>query len=158
MGSMNKKKTEKDIDNWIKTYPGEVVISDKLDGVSFLLDKKNDNIKIYTRGNGKEGKDISKIQEFVNLNKKKLNKKKDFMVRGEILVSKENYIKVKDEFANPRSFVAGMSNQKDFSKKEDYLKLVDFVVYELIEPIIKPSEQMDFLKDLGFQVERLTLQ
>ena len=154
MGSMNKKKTEKDIDNWIKTYPGEVVISDKLDGISFLLEKKSDNIKIYTRGNGKEGKDISKIQEFVNLNKKKLNKKKDFMVRGEILVSKENYIKVKDEFANPRSFVAGMSNQKDFSKKEDYLKLVDFVVYELIEPIMKPSEQMEFLNDLGFRVVR----
>jgi len=154
MGSMNKKKNEKDIDNWTKTYPGEVVISDKLDGISFLLNKKSNNIKIYTRGNGKEGKDISKIQEFVNIYKKKINKKKDFMVRGEILVSKENYIKVKDEFSNPRSFVAGMSNQKDFSKKEDYLKLVDFVVYELIEPIMKPSEQMEFLNDLGFQVVR----
>ena len=46
MGSMNKKKTEKDIDNWIKTYPGEVVISDKLDGISFLLEKKSDNINL----------------------------------------------------------------------------------------------------------------
>jgi DNA ligase (NAD+) len=155
MGSMNKKKTEKDIDKWIKTYPDEVLLSDKLDGISFLLNKKNGKIQILTRGNGKEGKDISKIQDFVNINKlNKLNKKKDFMVRGEILVSKENYIKVKDEFANPRSFVAGMSNQKDFSKKEEYLKLVDFVVYELIEPIMKPSEQMEFLKDLGFQVVR----
>jgi DNA ligase (NAD+) len=154
MGSMNKKKTEKDIDKWIKTYPEEVLLSDKLDGISFLLNKKNGKIQILTRGNGKEGKDISKIQDFVNINKKKLNKKKDFMVRGEILVSKENYIKVKDEFANPRSFVAGLSNQKDFSKKEEYLKLIDFVVYELIEPIMKPSEQIDFLKELGFQVVR----
>ena len=40
MGSMNKKKTEKEIDKWIKDYPGEVVISDKLDGISFLLSPK----------------------------------------------------------------------------------------------------------------------
>ena len=49
MGSMNKKKTEKDIKRWIKSYPDDIIISDKLDGVSFLLCidniKSNNNIK-----------------------------------------------------------------------------------------------------------------
>ena len=86
------------------------------------------------------------------LNCVKKSAKKDFMVRGEILVSKKNYEKVKGEFKNPRSFVAGMSNQKDFSKKAKYLKLLDFVCYELIEPKLKPSEQFEYLASLGFKV------
>lgn len=150
MGSMTKKKTEKEINKWKKDFPDEVVISDKLDGISFLLESNKGNIKIYTRGNGTEGKDISKIQDFIDLPKKL--SKKSFMVRGEILVTKKNYEKVKKEFKNPRSFVAGMSNQKDFSKKADYLKLLDFVCYELIEPKLKTSEQFEYLAKLGFKV------
>ena len=73
-------------------------------------------------------------------------------MRGEILVTKKNYIKVKDNFKNPRSFIAGISNQKDFSKKVEHLKLVDFVIYELVHPLKCPSEQMVFCKDLGFKV------
>ena len=150
MGSMNKKKTEKEIQNWKKDYQGEVVISDKLDGISFLLESKKGKFKIYTRGNGTEGKDISKIQNYVELSKKV--SKKNFIVRGEILVTKKNYKNVKGEFKNPRSFVAGMSNQKDFGKRADYLKLLNFVCYELVEPKLKPSEQFEYLASLGFKV------
>ena len=32
MGSMNKKKTKEEVEKWYPKYPGEVVISDKLDG------------------------------------------------------------------------------------------------------------------------------
>ena len=149
MGSMNKKKTEKEINKWIKDYPNEVLLSDKLDGISFLMEYKNKKLKIYTRGNGTEGKDITDIKNYVNLPKENKN---NFIVRGEILVTKKNYIKVKDNFKNPRSFIAGISNQKDFSKKVEHLKLVDFVIYELVHPLKCPSEQMVFCKDLGFKV------
>ena len=44
-----------------------------------------------------------------------------------------------------------MTNQKDFSKKKDLLKLVDLVAYELVEPIKKPFEQFKYLSDLGFK-------
>ena len=147
MGSMNKKKTEKEINKWINDYPGEVIISDKLDGISFLLSSYNGIYKIYTRGNGTYGKDITEIQNYVSLPKSK----DSFVVRGEILVSKKNYEKFKGNFSNPRSFVAGMSNQKDFSKKKDYLKLLDFVCYEFILPEMKPEDQMKNLKKIGFQ-------
>lgn len=148
MGSMNKKKTEKEINKWIKDYPGETVMSDKLDGISFILVNKNSKTKIFTRGNGTYGKDITDIQKYVSLPKLK----NDLVVRGEILISKENFLKVKDDFKNARSFIAGMSNQKDFSKKKELLKLVDFVVYELIEPKLLPSEQFTFIKKNGFKV------
>ena len=147
MGSMNKKKTEKEITKWQKDYEGDVVISDKLDGISFLLVNKEGKINIYTRGNGKEGKDITGIKDFVKLPEIKEN----IVVRGEILVNKENFKKVSDNFKNARSFIAGMTNQKDFSKKKDLLKLVDLVVYELVEPIKKPFEQFKYLSKCGFK-------
>ena len=61
MGSMNKKKTEKEVETFIKSYPGEVVISDKLDGISFLLVIKNGKGQLLTRGDGTYGKDISNM-------------------------------------------------------------------------------------------------
>ena len=58
MGSMNKKKTEEQVEKWQVKYPGEVVISDKLDGISFLLTQEDGETRLYSRGNGKEGKDL----------------------------------------------------------------------------------------------------
>ena len=98
MGSMNKKKTEKDVDGWIKKYPGDVVISDKLDGISFLLVyKKNEDLKLYTRGDGSEGKDISKLLDYLklpNLGKLPNLKEENMIIRGEMLVSKSNFKKM----------------------------------------------------------------
>ena len=61
MGSMDNFKTEKQIDKWVKKYknPEDYVIMSKLDGVSALLDKNGPIIKLYTRGNGSVGRDIS---------------------------------------------------------------------------------------------------
>ena len=48
MGSMNKKKTKEEVEKWYPKYPGEVVISDKLDGKSFILDIKDGIPKLYS--------------------------------------------------------------------------------------------------------------
>jgi NAD-dependent DNA ligase len=42
-------------------------MSIKLDGISILLIIKDDNIFLYTRGNGIEGRDISYIHKYINL-------------------------------------------------------------------------------------------
>jgi DNA ligase (NAD+) len=54
MPSLNKIKPEiqsnvKQFDNWINKYKGPYVISDKLDGVSGLIVKNNNEINLYTR-------------------------------------------------------------------------------------------------------------
>jgi len=62
MGSMNKIKSENNsIDNWIKKYKGNYVVSSKLDGVSGLYVKQNNIEQLFTRGNGEYGRDISKF-------------------------------------------------------------------------------------------------
>ena len=69
------------------------------------------------------------------------------MIRGEFIVSKKIFLeKYAKEFANSRNMVAGIINQKKVDTKA---KDLSFVAYEVIQPILKPSEQMKFLQDLG---------
>ena len=149
IGSMNKKKTQEEVDKWIPKYPGEVVISDKLDGKSFILDIKDGTPKLYSRGNGNLGKDISYLLKYINIPELGGN----YILRGEILISKTNFKRTKTNAANSRSFIAGISNLKKIDKDKSHdLKLVDLICFEVISPEMKPSEQFSFLKDKGFKV------
>ncbi len=48
-----------------------------------------------------------------------------------------------------RSMAAGVSNAKLKSLKPKYARSVDFIAYEVIEPRMKPSNQMKFLEKIG---------
>ena len=125
MGSMNKKKTIEQVEKWEVKYPGETVISDKLDGISFLLTHKADETRLYSRGNGKEGKDLGYLLKYIKLPPtiKDIGK---LAIRGEILITKENFKKIKSDAANTRSFISGISNLKTSSfKKMDIKKKMD---------------------------------
>lgn len=156
MGSMNKIKTEdKLIDRWTTKYQGPYVISDKLDGISCLLIMTKGKIKLYTRGDGNYGQDISHLVDYVNVSIDKLIKIKDYntiAVRGELIMTKENFEKYADEMSNARNMVAGTVNSKPASLNEDYAKDIDFITYEVIEPIKKSSDQMILLKKWGLNV------
>ena len=54
MPSMNKIKADTNaLTIWCEKYPGQVVYSSKLDGVSGLLHlRKGEDPKLYSRGNG----------------------------------------------------------------------------------------------------------
>ena len=149
MASMDKIKPETNaLEKWLKKYnePSNYVISSKLDGVSGLYVNKDGDTKLYTRGNGLFGQDISHILPFM-----KLPKREGLVVRGEFIVSKENFEKhYKGVSSNPRNLVGGIINKKAASQKD--LAHLDFVVYEVIEPVMKPSEQVDLLKTLQFNV------
>jgi NAD-dependent DNA ligase/Mn-dependent DtxR family transcriptional regulator len=140
MGSMDKIKPDSEaIHNWKNKYKGPYVLSCKLDGVSGLY--VSDNSKLYTRGNGSIGQDISYLIPYL-----RLPKKKGLVIRGEFIISKEVFEKkYKAEFSNSRNMVAGIINQK---KIDDRIKDIDFVSYELIEPVEKPSKQMKILNEL----------
>ncbi len=139
--SMDKIKPTTDaVTKWTKKYKGPYVISAKLDGISALYVNNKDGVKMYTRGNGIYGQDISHLIPY--LVKKDY---KNIAIRGEIIISKENFDEYyKKDFANPRNFVAGIVNKKKVDK--DILKHLDFVAYEVISPEMKPFQQM---LDLG---------
>ena len=143
MWSMDKIKPDTAaLDKWKQTYKGPYVLSCKLDGVSGLYSTEGAKPKLYTRGNGLVGQDISHFLPYMNL-----PKAKNITLRGEFIVSKDVFkTKYAKDFANSRNFVAGVINQK----KPDPIKAADlsFVTYEVLRPPLKPSEQMQFLTKL----------
>ena len=112
MGSQNKiKDNEKDILKYKVKYEGPYLVSDKLDGVSCLIIYDNDVIKIYTRGNGTEGQDITHLLEYVNGIPSLKNS--NIAVRGELIISKSNWDILGDmgkQGANPRNTLSGAIN------------------------------------------------
>lgn len=135
MGSQNKiKDNESEITKYKKKYPGPYLISDKLDGVSGMIVYTGDYIKLYTRGNGSEGQDISHLYKYIS-GFPKIKKQDKLAVRGEFIISKDNWYILKkqdDTLSNPRNTVSGAVNSKILNK--DLLKMIDFVAYTMVYP------------------------
>ena len=144
MGSMNKIKPDTNaLDKWKNKYKGPYMISAKLDGVSGMIVYNKGTIKLYTRGNGLVGQDISHLLSyFIETKKVPLIQNKDIEIvfRGEFIIKKLVFEELfASEYANPRNFVSGIIN----SKKVDISKIqhIEFIPYELVKPYIKPVQQ-----------------
>lgn len=141
------------LDKWKSKYGGPYNISDKLDGVSALIYKTEDGkeVKMYTRGNGIQGQDISHLILYVV---SKAVKFKDIpngaAIRGELEISKSNFEKLGPDYKNARNTVAGLVNSKHFSMK--LAKVTDFIAYSIINPRYTKIEQMKKLKEWHFPV------
>jgi len=165
MGSQNKiKDSEEEITKYKKQYKGPYIISDKLDGVSCLIvykrtvttkDKNMFDIKLYTRGNGTYGQDISHLLTYINGFPDLSNITGDYLaIRGELIISKDNWEKLKtqgENGANPRNTVSGAINSKTLNKK--ILNAIDLVCYTLISPVDpKIKNGLEVIKKMNFFV------
>jgi DNA ligase (NAD+) len=146
MGSMDKIKPDTSaLANWVAKYRGPYLLSCKLDGVSGLYTTEGPAPKLYTRGDGKVGQDVSHLIPHL-----RLPKTKGIAIRGEFIIPKAVFdSKYKNKFANPRNMVAGIINHKTINEAITDLQ---FVAYEVIAPVKKPSEQMEFLTTLDVEV------
>lgn len=156
MGSMNKIKPDTAaLGEWTQQYgsgsgsgsgSGGYVISCKLDGVSGLYCSSvgaDGSVvrKLYTRGDGSVGQDISHWIPYFKWPASSC----PLAIRGEFIMKKAVFdAKYKSTFANARNLVAGLLNRLtvDVDKAAD----VDFVAYEVLEPVMKPSDQLAFLR------------
>ena len=151
LGSMNKFKPEDDkgIERWLSSNKAsEYIIENKLDGISCLLVAKSGTLKMYTRGDGIVGADISYLVKYLKNIPKKM--KDDLAVRGELIMKNQVFKKkYENEYANPRNMVTGLIGSKTI---KEGIQSIDFVAYELISigMTVKPSEQLDYLDKLGF--------
>jgi DNA ligase (NAD+) len=161
MGSLNKiKDSEDEIVKYKAKYPGPFVISDKLDGVSCMIIYTSGEIKMYTRGNGTEGQDISHLLGYVKniipaIYEKDIEirglKNTEIAIRGELIISKENWKLLGNlgkQGANPRNTVSGAINSDILNK--DILQKIDFVAYSLVYPKLKDG--LNILDRMGFKV------
>jgi DNA ligase (NAD+) len=159
MGSLNKIKPDTgELEKWMTKYSGKKVLSDKLDGNSALLVKTKEGLKLYSRGDGFEGQDISHLITYVIPNKSLDLIPEGMAIRGELIISKANFEKVQKTltgrgglmYSNARNTVSGLVNSKTYSI--ELAELVDFVAYMIINPTYYWHEQMDILKKLKLNV------
>lgn len=144
MGSMDKLKDEKALRKWIsRHHEKDIVVSDKLDGVSALYYRG----VLYSRGDGRYGQDISHLLPCLRLP----DVPKTIAVRGELLLPRHS-------FQRARNVVSGAVNSKGLDPR--VCAELCFVSYELITTeTLAPAHQIDELRRLGFRtVESVCLQ
>ena len=133
----------------------------KIDGISASLTYKNGKFeKGLSRGDGKEGEDITKNLETIeNIPKKILSKDfpEEIDIRGEVFIQNSDFEKIKTKFANPRNAASGSLRQKN---SEDTKKIpLKFIAYTFgFEKGLKIKNQFEFLKKLnewGFKTNPL---
>jgi DNA ligase (NAD+) len=150
MPSMDKIKPDTNaLSNWMVKYKGPYVLSCKLDGVSGMYSTEGEIPKLYTRGDGKVGQDVSHLLRVLNLPQKKTGEQ-GIVVRGEFIIPKNVFKeKYSQQFANPRNLVSGIVNSKTIDEKTQDLH---FVTYEVIHPPMNIGEQIELLNRIGYEV------
>lgn len=148
MGSMDKIKTDNSIlKRFSQMYTGKFVVSDKLDGVSGMFHWQNNNVNLFTRGNGFQGQNISWLLPHIKGTGLYKNMK-TVVIRGEIIIDKSDFQAVKHKGANARNMVSGIVNSK--RPDPNILSRVQFVAYSLIEPKMEVVDQMKWLEKNGW--------
>ena len=133
----------------------------KIDGISASLIYKNGEFKIgLSRGDGKEGEDITTNLSTIKDIPKKIESKdfpEEIDIRGEVFIQNSDFENLKEKFANPRNAASGSLRQKnpDETKKIP----LKFIAYTFgYEKGLKAKNQTDFLKNLddwGFKTNPL---
>jgi len=146
MGSLNKIREPREIEMWCKKYPGPYCMTPKLDGVSALYCKG----RLYTRGDGRQGQDISFLLPYLSV------LPKDLVLRGELVIQKNTFSSHFQNVGNARNVIAGLVNRK--TEDPDVLRHVEFIVYEIVNPRYPQSEQFHLLKSLEVPCVSNTIQ
>jgi DNA ligase (NAD+) len=144
-------------ENFKITYSAEP----KIDGISASLVYKNGRfVKGLSRGDGKEGEDITANLETIKDIPKKISNKnfpEEIDIRGEVFIQNSDFKNLRDKFANPRNAASGSLRQKN---PVDTSKIpLKFIAYTFgYEKKLNVDNQLDFLKklnDWGFQTNPL---
>lgn len=155
--------SEEEIKDWIarneKLISGgrisEFFTDIKMDGLACAL-KYRDGVfyQAVTRGDGLVGEDVTLNVKTIENIPLKLTMDgevpSEIEVRGEIVIFKEDFEKLKDKFANPRNLAAGSIRQLD--PKIAASRPLKFIAYDLVTPDSETwKEAYDTLRKLGFQ-------
>ena len=152
---------EKKISNYLdekKKLELEYSAEPKIDGISASLVYQNGQLtKGLSRGDGKEGEDITEnLKTITDIPKKILSKDfpKQIDIRGEVFIQNSDFEKLKSQFANPRNAASGSLRQKN---PNDTKKIpLKFIAYTFgYEKGLLAKSQGEFLKklkDWGFKI------
>ena len=155
---------EKKIINFLsedKNFEIHYSVEPKIDGISAsLIYKKGNFIAGLSRGDGKEGEDItSNLATLADIPKKilSLDFPDEIDIRGEVFIQNSDFENLKNKFANPRNAASGSLRQKN---PQDTKKIpLKFMAYTFgFQKGLKLNTQSEYLKKLsewGFKINPL---
>ena len=157
--SANKTKDINDIIKFLRDY--DWYCSYKLDGLTLVL-RYNDGkfVQGITRGNGIIGEDVTEQCKFIDNIPMTIPNKHFFEVRGECVMSWNEFKRVNSTldtpYSNPRNLAAGTLRNLDLNILKQ--RKLSFVVFEMVHPSFTwKTEELDYLDSIGFEtVRRLT--
>ncbi len=155
---------EKKILNFLNKEPGDVIkysAEPKIDGISASLIYINGKFTTgLSRGDGKEGEDITSNLKTISDIPKNIDQKdfpKEIDIRGEVFIQNSDFEKLKEKFANPRNAASGSLRQKDpQNTKKIPLKFIAYTFGFSSE--MTSNSQKEFLDQLskwGFKTNPL---
>ena len=151
---------EKKIINFLdkdSSFEIEYSAEPKIDGISASLTYKKGKFEMgLSRGDGKEGEDITQNLKTINDIPKEILVKDfptDIDVRGEVFIGNKDFEKIKDKFANPRNAASGSLRQKNPNDtKKIPLKFIAYTFgYEKGMKVQKQNEYLQKLTEWGFK-------
>ena len=155
---------EKKINNFLnKDNNSEITYSaePKIDGISASLTYVEGKLVTgLSRGDGKEGEDITENLKTIKNIPKEIKSKsfpKEIDIRGEVFIKNSDFKKLANKFANPRNAASGSLRQKDSSEtKKIPLKFIAYTFgYEKGLEIDYQNEFLLKLKEWGFETNPL---
>ena len=146
---------EKKITNYLnidKFYKIEYSVEPKIDGISASLTYKSGKFSLgLSRGDGKEGEDITKNLETIKdipLAISKNNFPNEIDIRGEVYIKNSDFEILKNKFANPRNAASGSLRQKNPTETSKIP--LRFIAYSFgYKGNLKCNSQSDYLKLLS---------
>jgi DNA ligase (NAD+) len=150
MSSLDKIDNSASLTRWVRNNSADKYhISDKLDGVSALWFPVGG--KLYTRGDGIKGRDISVFAPFITGLARPKDAGKTLAIRGELIMKKSSKFISEDKAA--RSVVVGLLARKSEALDKAMLAEVEFIAYELLtNDLMTPSESYEHMEYLGYKV------
>jgi len=134
---------------WTTPKKGPYVVSDKEDGNSLEIVYKSGGVRIYTRGDGVKGQDVTFLAPHLDI-PQAIPSGKVLAVRAEAIIPNAAFKKYfTGAYRNPRNLVAGAMNKRSVHES---LPHIHVIAYEIIEPRMKPSAALAKLKQYGFNV------
>ncbi len=135
----------------------EYSVEPKIDGISASLTYKDGLFVLGTsRGDGTTGEVITEnLKTIKDIPQKITNKDfpKDIDIRGEVFIEKDDFNKLKNDFANPRNAASGSLRQKNpLETKKIPLNFIAYTYgYFESDQIKKQSDFLSSLKKWGFK-------
>lgn len=130
----------------------------KIDGIAVSLVYKNGKlIELRTRGNGVIGNVITDKNHLINV-PKQLTNNISAEIRGELFITKENFVNLKNDFASARNAVSAMIQ----SIHKNFVLNMDFIPYNILladdsHIFTEYSEKIEYLKNLNFNTQEYSM-